>query len=99
MAVLGVCWITQVPEESIRDGLACGGVLLQEGSQATSTQPLQVEQAAAAAAAEVIAEVNSNQQWQGVSARCKCTCLRRCLLQQHCYMQLVAPPGGRAVRS
>jgi hypothetical protein len=54
MAELGMCRVAQVPEEGIGDGLACCGLLLQEGCQATSTQPLQAQEAAAAAAAGAV---------------------------------------------
>jgi hypothetical protein len=43
MAVLGVRWVAQVPEQGIRDGAASGWVLLQESSQPTSTKPLQAQ--------------------------------------------------------
>jgi hypothetical protein len=81
MAVLGVRRITQVPEQHVRDGLACGGVLLQEGSQATSTQPLQVELVATAAAA---AAANSNQYGQCTRRDAATHALTVCLSQHHC---------------
>jgi hypothetical protein len=49
MAELRVCRVTQIPEQGVRDGLAGCWLLLQEGGQATSTQPLQEQHAAAAA--------------------------------------------------